>query len=470
VTPRDRLARASALDPASVKLSPHEAAEAVGVDPSPSQIRLNTFDGRPVYRFSGGRGGGRVVYADTGEEQRPAPRSVRDRVAIAWTGQPASRAVVQSIQDVDQWTLLGLRNVRPLWKYSWPNGEQLYIGESGEVLQYTTRGSRLAAYLGAIPHWMYFTPLRKHQVPWLRFMIWSSAIGTFAALIGIVIGVWRYSPSKKYRFDGTPSSLPYRGQKWWHAVFGLVFGVATVTWTFSGLMSLDPFPRVDPRGQQAARATQGPGVPGALRGRVQMEDFAASHPSQVLARHPELQVKELRFTSFVGWPLYVADLGDGTARTLTLEGEAIDEFDRQLIIDTVKSVATDPDAMETTLITEYDLYYLDRRRQQPLPVMLFRMNDADNTRYYIDPKTATVVGGYSDRAWSERWLFSGLHSLNFPWLYNNRPLWDIVVIGFMVGGTALCVTSLVLAWRVLGRKLAWLATRSAGSEVRAAES
>ena len=34
-----------------------------------------------------------------------------------------------------------------------------------------------------------------------------------------------------------------------------------------------------------------------------------------------------------------------------------------------------------------------------------------------------------------------------------RPLWDIVVITFMAGGTALCVTSLVLAWRVVGRKL-----------------
>ena len=38
-------------------------------------------------------------------------------------------------------------------------------------------------------------------------------------------------------------------------------------------------------------------------------------------------------------------------------------------------------------------------------------------------------------------------------LYNYRPLWDIVVITFMAGGTALCVTSLILAWRVLGRKL-----------------
>jgi hypothetical protein len=55
-----------------------------------------------------------------------------------------------------------------------------------------------------------------------------------------------------------------------------------------------------------------------------------------------------------------------------------------------------------------------------------------------------------------RWLYHGLHSLDFPWLYNYRPLWDIVVITFMIGGTALCVTSLILAWRVLGRKLAGL--------------
>ena len=51
-----------------------------------------------------------------------------------------------------------------------------------------------------------------------------------------------------------------------------------------------------------------------------------------------------------------------------------------------------------------------------------------------------------------RWLYHGLHSLDFPWLYNYRPLWDIVVITFMVGGTALCVTSLILAWRVLGQE------------------
>jgi hypothetical protein len=82
------------------------------------------------------------------------------------------------------------------------------------------------------------------------------------------------------------------------------------------------------------------------------------------------------------------------------------------------------------------------------------VNDATDTRYYINPKTARVVSTYSSRSWVNRWLYHGLHSLDFPWLYNYRPLWDIVVITFMLGGTALCVTSLILAWRVVGRTIA----------------
>ena len=62
-------------------------------------------------------------------------------------------------------------------------------------------------------------------------------------------------------------------------------------------------------------------------------------------------------------------------------------------------------------------------------------------------------------------MYHALHSLDFPWLYNYRPLWDIVVITFMLGGTALCVTSLVLAWRVLGRTLATRPGRPASTGV-----
>jgi hypothetical protein len=392
-----------------------------------------------------------------------------DRIASAWARRPFAEAKKESIEEPDQWTVAGqLRNLRPMYKYSWPDGQQIYLnGITGEVVQYTTFGSRIAAHVSAIPHWVYYTPLRKHQSRWITFMIWSSIIGTAGAIIGMIVAVWMYSPKKRYRLDSQPTGIPYRGQKRWHWILGMVFGVATVTWTFSGLMSLGPFPLVQrltataPRGQQQqpqqqARGGRGGGAQGiaaALRGRVKMDDFAATHPRELLSRIPHLDVRELEWTSFAGTPLFSANLAGGKSQLLSLVGHPVDRFAHDELIDIVKSVAPDPKAIEIKTLDQYDLYYLDRTRQRPLPVLLVLMNDPDKTRHYIDPKSARVVTTYSSRNWVNRWLYTGLHSLNFPFLYNYRPLWDIVVIAFMVGGTALCVTSLVLAWRTLGRKL-----------------
>jgi hypothetical protein len=463
VTARDRLARSPAIGATRVALSPRDAANKVGLTPSPGQVRLTTFDGRPAYRI-----GGQVIYADTGEEQGKASALLRNRVAAAWTGQPSQLAVVESVRETDQW-LVGspLRNLRPLWKYSWPNGEQLYIGESGEVLQYTTRSSRLAAYVSAIPHWLYFTPLRKHQPVWIRVATYSAMVGTAGAILGLVIGVWLYSPSRKYRFAGAPSRIPYRGWKRWHTIFGLVFGVATITWTFSGSLAFFPFPAPQPvrpqavAGQGQARPTQSPerrrggnpGVAAALRGRVDLADFESLHPRDLLSQFAHLGIRDLEFTSFAGQPLYSTNLADGSSRLISLDGRVIDGFDHGRIIDIVKATASNPRAVETRIVEQYDLHYLDRRRERPLPVILALMHDTENTRYYIDPRTATVVGTASSRNQWRRWAYNGLHSLNFPWLYNYRPLWDIVVITFMLGGMALSVTSMTLAWRALGRKV-----------------
>ena len=180
-------------------------------------------------------------------------------------------------------------------------------GSSGEVVQYTTTASRIGAYLGPIPHWLYFTPLRKHQAVWSQFVIWSSGIGTVAAILGIVIGVWMYSPSKRYRFDGAPARIPYRGQKRWHMVLGLIFGIGAATWAFSGMLSMDPFPSMVRRGRACDIAQ-------ALRGRPQLAAFAARDPRDALAQLPGLSVKELELVTVAGEPVYLATLGRGGTR------------------------------------------------------------------------------------------------------------------------------------------------------------
>jgi hypothetical protein len=123
VSPQDRLDRSPALEASAIRLSPAEAYARLNSAQPPAQVRLNVFDGRPVYRFRSGREE-RVVYADTGEEQTQVSFETIRRIATAWTGQPLSTAKVQSVEEADQWTVQGpLRSLRPMWKYSWSDGE-----------------------------------------------------------------------------------------------------------------------------------------------------------------------------------------------------------------------------------------------------------------------------------------------------------------------------------------------------------
>jgi hypothetical protein len=342
---------------------------------------------------------------------------------------------------------------------------------------HTTRGSRIRAYLSAVPHWLYFTPLRKHQPVWIRFATYSAMVGVGASIVGMIVALWMYSPSrKKYRYAKAPSSVPYRGTKRLHTIIGLVFGVVTITWTFSGSLAFLPFPPPqDPRptqsqgqgqrGQNLGQRGQGQGrqrganagLASSLRGQARMKDFTALDPREVLSRFSDVKIKELSYTSFNSRPLYSATLSDGSSRLISLEGKIIDGFDREEIIGIVKTSIPNPGKLEIRNVDQYDAYYQDRDHRRPLPVILALTHDAEGTRYYIDPKTAAVVGNYSNRNWVNRWLYHGLHSLNFPFLYNHRPLWDIIVITFMVGGTALSMTSLILAWRALGKKLRQIA-------------
>src|SRR5262245_7064822 len=298
VTPADRLERSPALDRSKITVSPVDAYGMLGLDEPPTSVRLNSFDGRPVYRFRAGRFE-TLVFADNGEELGDVSMEMVNRVASAWTSQPASAARVESVAAADQWTLqTRLDNVKPLWKYTWPNGDQVYVSQAtGNVIQYTTTGSRLGAYVGPITHWLYFTPLRKNGPRWNQVVVWTSGVGTGAAILGLAIAAWMYSPRKRYRYDGAPTSIPYRGQKRWHMVLGLIFGVASVTWVFSGMLSMEPFPLSrEAEGEPSNHISQ------ALRASMTLEAFAAEHPGDVLRKLDGMDVRELEWTAFAGQP------------------------------------------------------------------------------------------------------------------------------------------------------------------------
>src|ERR1700682_6143191 len=82
VTTADRLDRSPALDPSNVRLSPMEAYAVLGAPQPPAEVRLNMFDGRPVYRFRIGRTE-TLVYADTGARQVGVTKELMRRAAAA---------------------------------------------------------------------------------------------------------------------------------------------------------------------------------------------------------------------------------------------------------------------------------------------------------------------------------------------------------------------------------------------------
>lgn len=455
VSEADRLNHAPALDPTKIKLSLQVAYDNLQVDAPLSEVRLVSFDARPAYKFLFERGEV-MIYADDGQEQDDDdfPPDMTLRIASAWTRQPPGSAKVEENRVEDQWTVSGEFNgLRPLLKYTWPGGEQVYVSTvTGEVVQYTTRASRMGAYFGAIPHWLYFTKLRRRVQRWSKTVIWASGLAAIVAVLGIVIGVWMYSPSKRFQYEGAPSSIPYSGQKRWHLILGLIFGLLACTWAFSGMLSMDPFPHW--QGEDSDET--GARIETALRGgSLNLLDFAAKPPREALAQavSSDFEVKELDLISFAGKPAYLAVGSSSHRSVIPIHGEPSVEFDRNEIIEAVQRAAEPFALVEVRLVTEYEAYYVDRHHQLPLPAIFVRLNDHANSAYYVDPKTAQIVESYNSNARWNRWLYHGLHSMDFPWLYRHRPAWDILVIVLLLGGTSLCVTSLLLAWGVLRRKV-----------------
>jgi hypothetical protein len=427
VSRRDRIERALPLDASRVRLSPEQAYAALKRESAPDSVRLFMFDGRPAYQFDG-----TLVYADDGRTQDGFPPDLTLRIAAAWAGEPAGGATHDTVTQADQWTVSGeFRRLRPLDKYTWPDGKEVYVSRrTGEVAQSTTRAARLGAWFGAIPHWLYFTPLRDNGRLWNRVVVWASGVGTVTSLMGLMVGIWITLPAGR---------IPYSGQKNWHAFLGLIFGLCACTWVFSGLLSMEPFSFSDGPQEMGARIAGSLGA-----GEFSFAAFAGTPPREVLRPG----TKQLDFTFIAGEPVYLA-AGERT-EIIPVHGSAPDAA---RILEVVKQAVAPAAVVESRLVTEYEAYYLDRHGERPLPVLFVRLNDPAGSMFYIDPGSGQIVAGYDARSRVNRWLYHGLHSLDLPWLYRHRPAWDLAMLALLGGGGWLSVTSVIIAGQLLRRKI-----------------
>jgi len=88
-----------------------------------------------------------------------------------------------------------------------------------------------------------------------------------------------------------------------------------------------------------------------------------------------------------------------------------------------------------------------------LPMVRVRYADAQQTWLYFDPRRGTIARKEERLTRLNRWLYHGFHSLDFPFLYYQRPLWDVVVIALSIGGIVLSATTLRASWRRVRRNV-----------------
>ncbi len=473
----ERLARLPALDFTNAALTPEQAYQRTGWSEAPNLVRLGMFDGRPVYRFLSEKGWA-TVFADDGERlDRVRPEQA---LKIARAFAPEHRGMAnyrETVEIADQWTLGGsLRRFKPLHKVALDDGTDahLYVSQvTGEVVMKTTRDGRFWGWMGAVIHWIYFTPLRRRAGLWNDVIVWGSGIGCVMCFSGIVIGLWRYRFRKRYRLKGELSGTPYVRLMRWHHYFGLFFGLITFTWILSGLLSMNPgdwSPGNSPTAAQT-RAVAG--------GALSLGSFKLSPAEAIFEFQTEYQPKEIELLQFRGRPFYLAyqspdqlkqwersnaDLAAFISAETPLPHLLIAadetktklrEFSRDEMMSAARDAMPGVRIADKTWLNDYDAYYYHRAHGRRLPALRVKYDDPQQTWLYFDPQLGAVTQKEETRSRIERWLYNGLHSLDFPYLYQSRPAWDITVIVFSFGGCLLSLTAMWLAWRRTARALKW---------------
>lgn len=444
---QERLEALPTIDAASISWGPERLLSHVQQNDITS-LRLTSVANRPIYLWENRRGEHLAYFADTGEPLAAtatlALTSAEQFLQHSNTLDQSSSPGYLNLIDVDQWSVSSsLNKHRPLHLISLNDtrGTRLYISSrTGEVVRDVDRQERVWNWLGANLHWLYPVQLRKHPSLWADIVIVVSLIACMAVLTGAVVGIQRLRIRKPYRGK---DYTPYRGIAKWHHLLGLWALVFLSTYSLSGLMSMNPWGIFDDKqslNPQLERYRLG--VSHSFPQPMAFKDAEAVR--SLLSKSPAVEINwhQLNGSSYV-----VMNQSNGITHTLLGDGK---QLSLAKIKQTIPQLLPGVPLVSLSLIDSYNLYYYSHhKRHRPLPVLKAVFADEYGTWFYIDASTGEVLDRLTSRGRVQRWLYNGLHSLDFTVLIENRPLWDIVVITLGIMGFIFSVTAINLGWRRL---------------------
>lgn len=412
-----------------------------------ASARLEMVAGKPVLRVVPEKNDGRAIWQmratpqsydlETGALLAPLSRDDLGKVGTQFGRNVGIDGPVEAITpiSVDQWTVQAFVANRPLYRVDYADaaGSTAYIaGQTGEVVQRTTRFERFWGWLGAVPHWLYPTVLRQNPAAWSQVVIWTSLIGCFLTVTGIWVGISRLRRGK----DGTIGS-PYRGLWWWHHMAGLFFGLLTLTWVGSGLFSMSPWGLFDSDAGLAERQR----LAGAMRWAGVRDALAHMH------RLPPATVR-VESAPLGGKMALVAIAADG--RMVRLDSSGIPAVLTRT--DVATALQNGPHVASLDLMSEGDSYYYAHKEPVRLPVWRAVLADTQATRLYIDAASGTLLRAVDGTGRAERWLWNAPHSFDLPGL-RQSPWRYIIILPLLAAVTLVCGTGAWMGIRKLDRDL-----------------
>ncbi|MXZ75696.1 MAG: hypothetical protein F4207_12855 [Gemmatimonadetes bacterium] len=507
LTRAERLAALPELEPNELRIGPAELLQRLDPAQTIEELRLTTVLGRPAWLMRTGDGTHHGLFADTGGaigEIGAEDALQASRVYAHATGLSPAQPEHEALLLVDQWSVSSsLHPHRPLHTVALndPAGTELYVSSvTGEVVRDTSALERGWNWLGANLHWIYPVQLRQHVSVWHWVIVVLSLAGLVSIVTGAVVGVMRLRFRRRYRGSDV---TPYRGTLKLHHVLGLIFLIPLTTFLLSGLLSMNPWGVFDddiPFSDRLAAYRNTPTV-GALAAYLDTPTYGAlnvgathvgavsagtthvgavsvatthagalaaaatvrSHPTgavfELPGRGPEMpsgrglsfppDSRELVWQWLGGSPYAYAVTGDGQRQLLTPSEQGSLE---ESVLAQIKRGMAGQRTVSIERLTDYDLYYYSHhQRWRPLPVLRVRFDDANATWYHIDLTTGELINQLTETGRAKRWLYNGLHSLDFGFLIDNRPVWDVVVIVLCSAGFLFSSTAVIVSWRRLLR-------------------
>jgi hypothetical protein len=377
-----------------------------------------------------------------------ATQVAKDFLGAAHSGAVSTRAGPRllGLIDHDQWTVSGeFRRQRPLYRFALGDaaGTQLYISSvSGRAVQVTTSRERFWNWLGAVPHWLYFTELRRNAAAWSQVVIYTSLLGCFLTTIGLYLGVRQLLLQPRGRWS------PYVGFNLWHHVAGLVFGVFALTWVASGLLSMNPWGWLEGEGAEAESTI----IHGSKLSTADLSNalqiLSEARPKAVTMKAAPLNDRLFFVARAPGGETVRLDAAGSPAALNTADLAFLARATGRAAGGVAGGAAT---AALELLQHEDDFYFSHHRQIATLPV--YRQIAATGTRYYFDSVSGMLVAKQDSHAQAYRWLHEGLHRLDFAAALRSRPRWDALVLALMAGVTLVCMTGAYLGFRRLTRNV-----------------